>query len=336
MFFLSGFPNQLVYKDSIYTEVFTIHKTMIRRFSTCSLRLNINTAANAGPKVNLTSITQSEKDHFQQLASTWWDSNGPQRILHKMNILRMDFIVDNIRSHILVNENAKNDEEKIFIPGWNHKNLLPKEISNQIDNELDTTTWNAYKGMKLTCLDIGCGGGLLTESLARLPNVTNVKGIDMTPEVITVAKEHAQLDPMLEKKLNYEITSLDEIPETETFDVVTCMEMLEHVDYPSIVLKKALSHVKPGGYLFLSTINRDFVSWFTTIFMGEHILRIVPLGTHTYSKYIKEDEIREFLHELKNFEIIDSKGCAYLPAVGWFYTKTPKIGNYLMALRRVE
>lgn len=307
---------------------------MFRRFSTSSLRFNLKTGDGTRAKANLTSITKSEQEHFQQLASTWWDSYGPQRILHKMNILRMDFIGDNIRSHILVNKNAKNEDEKIFIPGWNYKNLLPREISTQIQSELDNATWSMYKDMRLNCLDIGCGGGLLSESLARLPNVQSVKGIDMTPEVISVAKEHAKLDPLLENKLEYQVTSLDDVPESETFDVVTCMEMLEHVEYPSIVLKAALSHVKPGGYLFLSTINRDFVSWFTTIFMGEHILKIVPLGTHTYSKYIKEEEIRDFVNTMKDFEVIDAKGCAYLPAVGWFYTATPNIGNYLMALRR--
>lgn len=301
---------------------------MLRRFSTAVVRAN-------AAKSNLTTITPSEQEHFQQLAATWWDSNGPQRILHKMNILRMDFIADNIKSHILVNENAQTEDEKVFIPGWNHQNLLPKEISSQIENELKSATWNLYKQMKMKCLDIGCGGGLLSESLARLPNVSSVKGIDMTPEVIEVANHHKQLDPILAEKLNYELKSLDDVSEADLYDVVTCMEMLEHVEYPAVILKKALSHVKPGGYLFLSTINRDFVSWFTTIFMGEHILKIVPLGTHTFSKYIKEDEIREFAETLKNdFEIIDSKGCAYLPAVGWFYTPTPKVGNYMMALRR--
>lgn len=306
-----------------------IHQLQKIRYFSCSIK-----SFNAADKANLTTITQSEKEHFQQLASTWWDSNGSQRILHKMNILRMDFIVNTIQSHILVNKGIENEDEKIFIPGWNHENLLPQEISNQINKELNNATFEKYSQMNLSCLDIGCGGGILSECLARLPNVSNVKGIDMTPEVIEVAKEHKKLDPILNEKLEYNLTSLDDIPETEEFDIVTCMEMLEHVEYPSIVLRKALSHVKPGGYLFLSTINRDFVSWFTTIFMGEHILKIVPLGTHTYSKYIKEDEIRDCISTFNDFEVIDSKGCAYLPAKGWFYTPTPKIGNYLMAIRR--
>lgn len=305
-----------------------LNPQLTRAFTASAVKLH------GQPAANLTAITQSEKEHFQQLAATWWDSQGPQRILHKMNLLRMDFIVDNIRDHIKVNAGKVDEEEKVFIPGWSHENLLPKELSAQISSELNAATWEKYTEMKMQCLDIGCGGGLLSESLARLPNVVSVKGIDMTPEVIAVANEHKQLDPILAEKLEYELTSLDDIPAENMYDVVTCMEMLEHVEHPAVVLKKALSHVKPGGYFFLSTINRDFVSWFTTIFMGEHVLKIVPLGTHTFSKYIKEEEMQDFISKMNEFEVIDSKGCAYLPAVGWFYMPTAKVGNYLMAFKR--
>lgn len=247
----------------------------------------------------------------------------------------MDFITENIKSHILLNEKVKNDDEKVFVPGWNYRNLLPTEISDQIENEIQESISEKYSALKFKCLDIGCGGGLLTESLARLPVVESVKGVDMTPAVIQVANEHIEMDPILTEKLSYQLISLDDIPKHETYDIVTCMEMLEHVEYPSVVLKKALSHVNPGGYLFLSTINRDFVSWFTTIFMGEYVLKIVPLGTHTYSKYIKEQEVQEFVTRFKSeYDVIDSKGCAYLPACGWFFTNSPKIGNYMLAIRR--
>lgn len=283
---------------------------------------------------NLTDITPSEAAHFQQLAASWWDSNGPQRILHKMNLLRMDFINDTMKSHILVNEGITNPDEKLFVPGWSHQNLISGEISAEIDSQLNAAIQTKWSAMNMRCLDIGCGGGLLSESLARMANVSFVKGIDMTPDVIKVAKQHQSLDPMLSSRLEYQLTSLDEIPSEEMYDVVTCMEMLEHVEYPAVVLEKALSHVTPGGYLFLSTINRDFVSWFTTIFMGEHVLKIVPLGTHTYSKYIMETEIRGFLKSMEDFEVVGSKGCGYLPAVGWVYTPSANVGNYMMAIRR--
>lgn len=298
------------------------------------LRFNLRAFSSSGVAKHLTDITPSEAAHFQQLAASWWDSNGPQRILHKMNLLRMDFINDTIKSNIKVNEGVINQDEKLFIPGWNHKNLIPKDISTEIDSQLNDAIYAKWSEMDLKCLDVGCGGGLLSESLARMANVDFVKGIDMTPDVIEVANQHKLLDPMLESKLQYQLTSLDDVPEDEMYDVVTCMEMLEHVEYPAIVLQKALNHVKPGGYLFLSTINRDFVSWFTTIFMGEHILKIVPLGTHTYSKYIMETEIRGFLKSMQDFQVVNSKGCAYLPAMGWFYSPSANVGNYLMAIKR--
>ncbi|GME97475.1 unnamed protein product [Ambrosiozyma monospora] len=227
--------------------------------------------------VNHTAISPSEMEHFNKLAATWWDPHGPQRILHKMNLIRMDFINDTIKSQLKLNEGIKNEEEKVFIPGWNYKNLLPSEIAGQIEKEQKAAIAAKYDALKLKCLDVGCGGGLLSESLARLPVVSSVKGIDLSPEVLNVADEHKTLDPMVEPKLNYELKALEEVPKDDLYDIVTMMEMLEHVDYPAEVLKEGLAHVKPGGHLFLSTINRDFISWFTTIFMGEYVLKIVPI-----------------------------------------------------------
>ncbi|VEU20013.1 DEKNAAC100260 [Brettanomyces naardenensis] len=286
-------------------------------------------------RADLTDINPSEKSHFKGLAATWWDETGSQRILHKMNLLRMDFINDTIKSQLKLNQGVMDPEDRIFIPGWNYHNVLPEAISNDIQKEIDGATRQKLSEVQLKCLDIGCGGGILSESLARLPIVESVKGIDMTPEVIKVANEHKELDPCLEGKLSYEIVSLDRIADDEKYDMITMMELLEHVDYPATVMKQALSHLNPGGYLFVSTINRDLVSWFTTIFMGEYVLGIVPIGTHTYLKYIKESELKEYLDEFKNdFEVVDSKGCAYFPAVGWFYTGINDMGNYMMAIRR--
>ncbi|GMM29128.1 hexaprenyldihydroxybenzoate methyltransferase [Martiniozyma asiatica (nom. inval.)] len=285
-----------------------------------------------------TAISANEAAHFAKLASSWWDSTGPQRILHKMNLLRMDFINKTVKTHLPLDRSATSDFsregkpiEGPFIPGWNHR-LLPKEISEKIDTDLQDATWKHWNQLKLNCLDIGCGGGLLTESLARLKNVEGVKGIDMTPEVLEVAKAHALLDPIVAGKVSYELTALENVH--GEYDIVTCMEMLEHVEYPALVLQKAMSLVKPGGYLFLSTINRDAISWFTTIFMGEHMLRIVPVGTHTYEKYIKEGEIRDVVERQQGYNVVDSEGLAYLPLKGWFCTGKPEIGNYIMAIQR--
>lgn len=311
-------------------SLITLKSHQCRQLS--NTRNSMNSAA--GEK-NLTSISPEEREHFNQLASSWWNVHGPQRILHKMNILRMEFITETIRDNLDLNKDIVDPEEKIYIPGYNYQNILPNEVSKAISLEKNEKINELYNELTLDCLDIGCGGGILSESISRLPIVNKVKGIDLSPSVLEVAKKHKSLDPMIEDKIDYELTSIEELSKDSQFDIVTMFEMLEHVDYPSQVLKNALEHVKPGGYVFLSTINRDFISWFTTIFMGEHILRIVPVGTHTYSKYINQVEVSEwFQTDASDFEVISSKGCIYLPLKGWVFTDNSNVGNYFMAIRR--
>ncbi|CAN6633448.1 ubiquinone biosynthesis O-methyltransferase, mitochondrial [Trichomonascus vanleenenianus] len=248
--------------------------------------------------------------HFAQLADSWWDVQGPQRILHKMNLLRMDYI-DSVLSKYSVKQ-----------PGYSPE-ILPEGVAKA---PLDT-----YTDMKV--LDVGCGGGILAESLARLPRVSSVKGIDLTPEVIEVAKQHMKRDPVLGPKLTYHLQELDSVSEQD-FDVVTMFEVLEHVDRPALMLRSALDRTKPGGWVFLSTINRTPIAYFTTIFMGEDVLRIVPKGTHTYEKYINESELREWLLDQSDVEYVQSDGCIYVPTKGWILTLNCSIGNYFMAVRK--
>lgn len=284
----------------------------------------------------LTAINPEELNHFNFLAQSWWDVHGPQRILHKMNLLRMDFIQQTIRDNIKINQGVEDPEQLVYIPPYD-PGLLPNEISRLIVQEQKNQIQNLYSDLELEALDIGCGGGILTESLARLNIVKKIKGIDLSTEVIEIANRHKKLDPITDSKIEYKLQALEDIPLKEMYDVVTIFEMLEHVDYPSEVLKEALKHVKPGGWIFLSTINRDFVSWFTTIFMGEHVLKIVPVGTHNLEKYIKHSEIAEWLKEHKeSFELKSSKGCVYLPAKGWVFTSNPDCGNYFMAIQRTN
>ncbi|KAG7193762.1 Hexaprenyldihydroxybenzoate methyltransferase, mitochondrial [Scheffersomyces spartinae] len=290
----------------------------------------------------LTSTSPEELAHFNALASSWWDVNGPQRILHKMNLLRMDFIYSTIREHLKLNPPDCPEEDKVYIPPYS-VDLLPEPIKRQIVWEQDMRRDEILSQKKLKVLDVGCGGGILSESMARSSFVDDVMGIDLSSEVLQAAKIHQQKDPMLSEnngKLDYQLTAIEDLPKSETYDIITMFEMLEHVDYPSKVLTEGLQRLNVGGWLFLSTINRDFVSWFTTIFMGEHVLRIVPVGTHTLEKYINQQEIRDWISEdpqrLRSYEVVDTKGTVYLPAYGWKFTSNPNVGNYFMALRRVK
>ena len=181
---------------------------------------------------------------------------------------------------------------------------------------------------------------IVSESLARLSFIESVQGIDLSTEVLEAAKLHKTKDPLLteSKKLNYELKAIEDLPLDAEYDIITMFEMLEHVTYPSRVLIEALLRVKVGGWVFLSTINRDFVSWFTTICMGEHVLRIVPVGTHSLDKYINQEEIKKWMEEdperKECFDVVDAKGCVYLPAYGWKFTSSPNVGNYFMAIQR--
>lgn len=276
--------------------------------------------------------------HFNALASSWWDVEGPQRILHKMNLLRMDYVNEMVRGHLKLNEGVESAEDEVFIPPFN-VDLLPGQIKAKIMEEQETRRDEILRGNKLRALDVGCGGGILSESLARLNFVESVRGIDLSSDVLEAARVHKANDPALALKLTYELEAVEDLPKTEKYDIITVFEMLEHVQYPSKILEEVFSRLEVGGWVFLSTINRDFISWFTTIFMGEHVLRVVPVGTHNLEKYINEEEIRGWLKASKHahsFQVADSRGCAYIPGCGWVFTQCPQVGNYFMAIQRLN
>ncbi|CEP63439.1 hexaprenyldihydroxybenzoate methyltransferase LALA0_S08e02476g [Lachancea lanzarotensis] len=274
-----------------------------------------------------TSASQDEMKHFGELAPSWWDFWGPQRILHKMNLKRMDFIQKTLQKEYQAGSGT-------YVPGFNHQAFLPKQVSTAIEQELEQDIRGQLHSQKLQVLDVGCGGGILAECLARLPFVANVKGIDLTPECIEIAQSHASKDPILNGKLSYEVQALEEVE--GVYDLVTCLEMLEHVDHPGEILRHAWKKLKVGGILMVSTINRDPVSWFTTIFMAEQVLKLVPRGTHHASKYINSEEIIEwFQDECKGqHQILNCKGVMYVPLNGWIEHDHSGVGNYFMAIKK--
>src|SRR5699024_2997804 len=139
-------------------------------------------------------------------------------------------------------------------------------------------------------LDIGCGGGIISEGLAH--RHAKVTGIDMAPNAINIAKHHAEEHHL---NIDYQVITAEEFAEDhlEKFDVITCLEMLEHVPTPSSVIKAASDMLKPGGHIFFSTINRTFKAKSLAVFAAENILRIVPKGTHDYNKFITPLELYE-------------------------------------------
>ncbi|HIW05865.1 MAG TPA: bifunctional 2-polyprenyl-6-hydroxyphenol methylase/3-demethylubiquinol 3-O-methyltransferase UbiG [Candidatus Ignatzschineria merdigallinarum] len=158
-------------------------------------------------------------------------------------------------------------------------------------------------------LDIGCGGGIISEGLAH--RHAKVTGIDMAPNAINIAKHHAEEHHL---NIDYQVITAEEFAEDhlEKFDVITCLEMLEHVPTPSSVIKAASDMLKPGGHIFFSTINRTFKAKSLAVFAAENILRIVPKGTHDYNKFITPLELYEMC-EAYGLTVKKIQGMSYNP-----------------------
>ena len=184
-----------------------------------------------------------------------------------------------------------------------------------------------------TVLDIGCGGGILTEALAH--RGARVTGIDMTDAPLKVARLHA-LDSGLEG-IDYRQMTAEALAEEAPgqFDAITCMEMLEHVPDPTSIMAAIQRLLKPGGHAFFSTINRNPKAWLMAIVGAEYLLRLLPKGTHDYKKLIRPSELKRWAeqHELK---ALDLRGIHYNPLSNRFSLNTDVSVNYLMACRKAE
>ena len=181
-------------------------------------------------------------------------------------------------------------------------------------------------------LDVGCGGGILAEALAQSGAQTT--GIDLSEKALKVAELHA-----LESgaQVNYQAISAEALALTEpaSFDVVTCMEMLEHVPDPASVVKACAVLAKPGATLFFSTLNRNPKSYLFAIIGAEYLLRLLPKGTHDYRKFITPSELGHFVRDA-GLEIIGIKGLSYNPITQIYSLTNDTAVNYLIATRKVS
>ena len=202
-----------------------------------------------------------EQEKFDEIASGWWDADGPFRPLHDLDPARLRYITDRC----------------------------------------------SLQGASV--VDVGCGGGILSESLARAG--AEVKGIDVAPKVLAIAKLHLHesgLDVDYEQKTAEELAA--EMP--GQFDVVTCMEMLEHVPDPASIIASVQALLKPGGQGFFSTLNRTPRAFALGIVAAEHIARLLPRGTHRYDRFIRPSELCRWLRE-SGLEVNDISGLHYNP-----------------------
>lgn len=182
-------------------------------------------------------------------------------------------------------------------------------------------------------LDIGCGGGILSESMCKRKAV--VTGIDATPSVLEIAKLHAIENNLNDTKLNYIHTTAEEyaLLYPNSFDVVTCMELLEHVPDPLSLIKAAATLVKPNGHLFFSTLNRTPKSYVFAILGAEYLLKLLPRHTHQYEKFIRPSELEQWLRQAR-LSLKELAGLQYNPIMHKTYLNDDVSVNYLAHVTR--
>lgn len=179
----------------------------------------------------------------------------------------------------------------------------------------------------LQVLDVGCGGGILSEALARTG--ASVTGIDLSQSALDVARLHAAENSI---RIDYQCTSTEEFAELHagTFDVVTCMEMLEHVPDPQAIVRACSQLLKPGGTAFFSTLNRNNKSYAFAIVGAEYVLNLLPRGTHDWHKFIKPSELASWCRE-SNMALQDLRGMTYNPLAKTYALGADVDVNYLLS-----
>ncbi|WP_142415804.1 bifunctional 2-polyprenyl-6-hydroxyphenol methylase/3-demethylubiquinol 3-O-methyltransferase UbiG [Bartonella massiliensis] len=240
-----------------------------------------------------TTIDQSEIDHFSRIATEWWNPQGKFRPLHQFNPTRLAYI-----------------REKICL-----------------EFNRDPVSLTPFDNLKI--LDIGCGGGLLCEPMARLGAM--VVGVDAAQTNIEVAKIHAAQNDL---SIDYRVTTAEALAnEGEKFDIILSMEVVEHVADVNLFIEATAKMLKPQGLMFVATLNRTWKAWGLAIIGAEYILRWLPKGTHDYKKFLKPQELKNFLSK-NALTVIDEIGITYNPLNdSWNRSKDMDV-NYLLLAKR--
>ncbi len=237
-------------------------------------------------------INKEEIQKFSKMADEWWDVNGKFKPLHMFNPTRISYILDIT---------------------YNHFNI------NKTDNQ------SPLKNLKI--LDIGCGGGLISEPMCRLG--AQVTGIDPVEKNIKIVSLHAKRGGL---KINYINSSPEKMDTNNKFDVILNLEVIEHVDNVDLFLESCKSLLNKNGIMFIATINRTFSSYIKAIIGAEYILRWLPIGTHDWNKFIKPEELEDKMVNL-DFSIKEIKGLVFNPILKKWNRSENLSVNYIMAAR---
>ena len=208
----------------------------------------------------MSSVNKKEIEKFSKMAAEWWDPEGKFKPLHKFNPIRIKYIKDNI----IYSFKLKSKEKPL---------------------------------QKINILDIGCGGGLLSEPMARLG--ANVTGIDASDKNIKIAKLHAKKNKL---NINYFCLSPEKLKTNNKFDVILNMEIIEHVEDINFFLKSCSKLLKKNGLMFVATLNKTLKSYIFAIIGAEYVLKWLPIGTHDWEKFVKPEDLKDILSK-NNLEI---------------------------------
>ena len=240
----------------------------------------------------MSTINKDEINKFSKIAEEWWDINGKFKPLHMFNPIRIEYILDIALNYFKIDKNKK----------------FP------------------LKDLKI--LDIGCGGGLISEPMSRLG--AKVSGIDASGKNIKVANVHAKKNKL---NINYLNTVPENLKLKNEFDIILNLEVVEHVENLDLYLSSCFGLLKKDGIMFTATINRTLTSYIKAIVGAEYILRWLPIGTHDWNKFVKPEELEEKLTNLK-FLITNLTGLTYNPVFReWKKTKNMSV-NYIITAEK--
>ena len=240
----------------------------------------------------MTTINKEEIQKFSALADEWWNVEGKFKPLHMFNPIRIEYILEKIKS----NFKLKNERGKLLA--------------------------------NLKILDIGCGGGLISEPMARLGG--DVTGIDASKKNIKIAQTHSDKNNL---KINYINKSPEQLKENEKFDIILNLEIVEHVEDVNLYIDSCYRLLKRDGLMFTATLNRTFTSYLKAIIGAEYILRWLPIGTHDWNKFIKPEELEEILLK-KNFLTVDLQGLSFNPLIKKWKRSNDLSVNYIICSKK--
>ena len=236
-----------------------------------------------------TTINKEEIQKFSKLADEWWDVNGKFKPLHMFNPIRIEYIKEKIIQRFKIKEDS----------------------ANVLDG--------------LNILDIGCGGGLISEPMTRLG--AKVTGIDASKKNIKVARLHAEKNNL---QINYLNKSPEQLENTIKFDIILNLEIVEHVDNVEHYIKSCYNLLRKDGLMFTATLNRSLMSYLKAIIGAEYILRWLPIDTHDWNKFLKPEELEKILVNEK-FSTVDIKGLEFNPILNKWKKSDNLSVNYIIS-----